>query len=116
MDMKKPFLGVFAALLVLLTLSFGFNNETKVNYGKFGGDGKTAPLIELNANKTFRYLDLTNKNNPIDITGSWKMVEQEVHLLNVSQKKVMKELEVIREGNCLKARKNFAFYTLCHCD
>lgn len=115
MDMKKPFLGAFGGLLVLLTLSFGFNSETNLNYGKFGGDGKTAPLIELNSNHTFRYLDLTDKNHPIDISGNWELVDQEVHLLNVSQKKVMKELEVIREGKCLKARKNFAFYTLCNC-
>lgn len=116
MDMKKPFLGAFGGLLVLLTLSFGFNSETKVNYGKFGGDGKTAPRIELNSNKTFHYLDLTDQNHPIDITGSWELAGQEVRLLNVSNKKVMKNLEVIREGKCLKARKNFAFYTLCNCD
>lgn len=115
MDMKKTFLGAFGALLVLLTLSFGFNSETKVTYGTFGGDGKTAPLIELKSDKTFHYLDLTDKNHPIDITGSWEMIDQEVHLLNVSQKKVMKKLEVIRDGKCLKARKNFAFYTLCSC-
>lgn len=89
------------------------SNEPK---GVYGGDGKTAPLIELRSDKTFHYLDLTNKNHPIDISGTWKMSGHTVRLLNVSQKGVMKDLEITREGKCLKARKKFAFYTLCNCN
>lgn len=114
--MKRLFLFSFGTLLAILSWSFGFSSDPEIRFGKFGGDGKTAPLIELKPDKTFHYLDLTKSSNPIDISGTWEIRNQEVHLLRVTQKHVMKELEIIRDGKCLKARKQFAFYTLCGCE
>lgn len=111
--MKQLFLFSFGAILAILSLSFGFSSAPEIHYGKFGGDGKTAPQIELKSDHTFHYVDLTKSSQPIDLSGTWEIKDQEVHLLNVTQKQVMKELEIIREGKCLKARKQFAFYTLC---
>lgn len=112
--MRRFFPIAFGAVLAIISFSFGWNSDPEIRYGKFGGDGKTAPQIELKSDHTFHYLDLTKSSNPINISGTWEIKDQEVHLLNVTQKQVMKELEIIREGKCLKARKQFAFYTLCH--
>ena len=113
--MKKAFLSfVFIALTGVL-LSFSKVPNANVSYGKFGGDGYSAPQITLNENHTFHYVDKTNKQSPIDITGTWTVVENELHLLDVTNKRVMDEFEITREGKCLKARKGMAFYTLCNC-
>ncbi len=108
---------VYFVLIAMTGLLFSFSKvpNASVSYGKFGGDGYSAPQITLNEDHTFHYVDKTNKNAPIDISGKWKIVEEELYLLDVNNKKVMDEFEITREGKCLKARKGMAFYTLCNC-
>ena len=113
----KTSAALFAFILLTgFLFSFSKTPNSTVSYGKFVGDGYSAPQIILNADYTFRYIDKTDKNAPIDISGKWKIVEEEVILLDVNNKKVMNELEITREGKCLKARKGMAFYTLCNCE
>jgi|SRR6218665_167686 len=113
--MKKSI--ALLALIALTGVLFSFAKvpNATISYGKFGGDGISAPQITLNEDHTFHYIDKTNKLSPIDITGTWTIIENEIHLLDVNNKQVMDELEIIREGKCLKARKGMSFYTLCNC-
>lgn len=95
--------------------SFSEVPTTTIRYGKFGGDGFTAPQLELNEDHTFHYIDNTNKHSPINFSGTWEIVENDVYLLGVNKQHVMDKLTIMREGKCLKARKGMAFYTLCNC-
>ena len=100
---------LFAALSIRATPK----PEQLIVFGNYGGDGVTGPAIVLNADYTFHYVDNTSPSHKIDITGKWEIVDQHVHLIDVTDKKVMTELDIVREGSCLKARKGMAFYTLC---
>lgn len=111
--MKTILLLSSAILVTLLFIQASPKPEQLIVFGNYGGDGETGPAIVLNPDYTFRYVDHTNPSHQIDITGKWEIVNQQVHLMNVTDKKVMTELEIVREGCCLKARKGMAFYTLC---
>ena len=110
----KTLLFLSSALLVaLLSIRATTEPEQLIVFGNYGGDGETGPAVVLNTDYTFHYVDNTSPAHRIDITGKWEIVDQHVHLIGVTDKKVMTELEIVREGCCLKARKGMAFYTLC---
>lgn len=98
-------------------LSFSSNAQNIVNEpkGNYGGDGKNAPNLQLNENHTFIYTDLTKPSKPIVSEGTWSLDADELILQPNSKANLNKRYTVIREGMCIKTRKNFAFYTLCHC-
>jgi hypothetical protein len=98
-------------------LSFNSNAQNMVNEprGNFGGDGKNAPSLQLNENHTFIYTDLTKISKPIVAEGTWSIESDELILQPSSKAKLNKRYTIIREGLCIKTRKNLAFYTLCNC-
>jgi len=99
-------------------LSFGSHAQNLVNEpkGSFGGNGKNAPNLQLNENHTFTYTDLTKVSKPIVAEGTWYLKNNEVILEpNSKSRKLNKRYTVIRDGLCVKTRKNFTFYTLCNC-
>ena len=112
----KQLLFIPAAALIALLFVQAESESPEIVFGTFGGDGNTAPRIELNADNTFHYIDNTKPSNPIDITGTWESTNSEVHLIDVNNRKVMDDLQIERDGKCLKARKGLAFYTLCNCN
>lgn len=99
-------------------LNLGFNTSTKgvEPKGIYGGDGKNAPSLQLNENHTFIYTDLTKPSKPIIASGTWSMKSDELILASDSKVKLNKHYTLIRDGLCIKTRKNFAFYTLCNCN
>lgn len=114
--MKKSLFILTIIAFAGTVFSFTRISTPEIAYGTFGGDGVNAPKIELNADHSFHYIDNTKPSNLIDITGTWTIENNEVHLLDVNNRKVMDELSIEREGKCLKARKGMAFYTLCNCN
>lgn len=98
-------------------LSFSTNAQSLVNEpkGSYGGDGKNAPNLQLNENHTFIYTDLTKTSKPIVAEGTWSLENNELILQSNSKARLNKKYTVIRDGLCVKTRKNFAFYTLCNC-
>lgn len=114
--MKKVLLSLALFFTTVIVVSATINTSPAINYGTFGGDGTTAPKIELKADHTFHYVDNTKKNQPIDISGTWTSGDGKVQLQDVKERRVMKEFNIEREGKCLKARKGMAFYTLCNCN
>nr|WP_294860991.1 hypothetical protein [uncultured Fluviicola sp.] len=103
------FIGIF--------LSFNSTAQNMVNEpkGNFGGDGKNAPSLQLNENHTFVYTDLTKASKPIVAEGTWSIESNELILNPDSKARLNKHYTLIREGLCIKTRKNLAFYTLCNC-
>ncbi len=98
-------------------LSFSSNAQNLVNEpkGSYGGNGKNAPNLQLNENHTFVYTDLTKASKPIIAEGTWSLENNELILRSESKAKLNRKYSVIRNGSCVKTRKNFAFYTLCNC-
>jgi hypothetical protein len=96
-------------------LSLNSNPGAKEPKGTYGGDGKNAPSLQLNENHTFVYTDLTKASKPIVAKGTWSIKEDELILQSDSKAKLNKRYTVIRDGVCIKTRKNLAFYTLCNC-
>lgn len=108
--------GLFLIFIGIL-LSSNSNAQNLVNEpkGSFGGDGKNAPNLQLNENHTFIYKDLTKASKPIIAEGTWSLENNELILQSDSKARLNKKYTVIRDGLCIKTRKNFAFYTLCNC-
>ncbi len=110
--MKALYLIFIGTLLSFSSNAQNFVNEPK---GSYGGDGKNAPNLQLNENHTFIYTDLTNPSKPILAEGTWSLENNELILQSDSKARLNKKYTVIRDGLCVKTRKNFAFYTLCNC-
>lgn len=104
-------------IFVGILLSFNSNAQNMANEpkGNFGGDGKNAPSLQLNENHTFVYTDLTKASKPIVAEGTWSIASDELILEPNSKTRLNRHYTLIREGMCIKTRKNFAFYTLCNC-
>lgn len=104
-------------IFVGIFLSFNSNAQNIVNEpkGNFGGDGKNAPSLQLNENHTFIYTDLTKASKPVVAEGTWSIESDELILKPDSKARLNKHYTIIREGMCIKTRKNLAFYTLCNC-
>jgi hypothetical protein len=114
--MKKGFFVALSATFILFCFSFGLDGEPKLNYGTFGGDGKNAPKIQINADHTFTYTDLTRKVKPISAKGTWSLKADEILLQPDTDVKLNKHYTLIREGKCIQTRKVAAIYTLCNCN
>ena len=110
--MKRHCLIFAGALLSFNSRAQNMVNEPK---GSFGGDGKNAPNLVLNENHTFVYTDLTKASRPIVAEGTWAVESNELILQPTSKTHLNKHYTLIREGMCIKTRKNLAFYTLCNC-
>lgn len=114
--MKTLFVSAFFLIAAPVYCLAYPGNGNNIEYGTFGGDGLSAPKLILNDDNTYHYIDKTDGKNPIDIIGTYYILDGEVILRDTNNKKVMNELQIVREGKCLKARKGAAFYTLCNCD
>lgn len=110
----KVFITVF--LLLFSGMAFSQTSET-LKTGNFGGNGTNAPKIELKEDHTFYYLDLTNLKTPIEFTGTWSVNNGKLQLSTPKavSRKAMTRFKVIRDGQCIQAKKGFTFYTLCIC-
>lgn len=110
--------------LVLITCigftlsAYQAKDSSTIATGTFGGNGRNAPQITLQQNGSFNYLDLTNPNKKINTNGTYEIKQNTLVLSNYqSENNIENEWKIVNDGNCLKARKNFAFYTLCmNCD
>lgn len=110
--MKAAYLFFAGNLLCFVSHAQNIINEPT---GSFGGNGINAPNLQLNANHTFVYTDLTKPSKPVVAEGTWSLKNDEVMLEPTSKTRLNRHYTLIREGSCIKTRKNFAFYTLCNC-
>ena len=107
------------SLILILAVAFGIsayqsNNSFTPSPGIYGGNGYTAPQITLQKDGTFLYKDLTNPKKEIETKGNYEVKENKLILsAYTSTNKIQNEWKIVNKGQCLKAKKNFAFYTLC---
>ncbi len=114
---------VFATLsLSLMLLSFTPPGSPKAHglrtgtYGvcgcaPAGGNGPTISLA-LDEDGSFRYVNGTDPEAPIDVTGHWETVKEKVTLWTASGEE-FETWTVDKNTNCLRSRKGLLFTRLC---
>jgi hypothetical protein len=77
--------------------------------------GNTQVKLSLNEDLTFHYIDKSDRSNPKDITGKWKLDKNVVRLsatapgINIHDK-----WKIDANGLCMKSRKGLTYYRLCN--
>lgn len=70
--------------------------------------------LTLDPDHTFRYIDNTNPENKLDVSGKWTEMEGDIYLTDypqgISNHKIWK---TEKDCPCLKSRKGMTFYRLC---
>lgn len=86
-------------------------------YGVCGCGSPTAPgpdlSLALHDDGTFHYVNGTDRNELVDVTGSWEMVKHQVTLWTASGEE-LETWSVDKNTNCLRSRKGLLFTRLCH--
>jgi hypothetical protein len=112
--MKKIILTPFI-LIILLTL-FSFTTPNELDFvGTYGVSENDPASIELtlNKNKTFTYMDLSNPNEQLNVTGDWEVKNNKILLKNyTSEFAFHTKWKILKEGMVAKSRKGMTFYTL----
>ncbi len=122
--MKTP--TVYAAfVLSLLLLSFtppGSSTPPALRTGTYGVCGcgtstATGPDISLalHDDHTFHYVNGTDPNEPMDITGNWELEGNKVTLRTAgTDDKVFETWTLDKNATCLRSREGLLFTRLCH--
>lgn len=115
--MKTLLSSVFVLLMLTLTSS---TPKNKVGaFEKFGtymgaGTAATSPLqLQLNADHTYSYKDLTNTRKQIQITGNWEQDGHRIYLKGHEEIKFHSNWKIDPNCLCLKSNKGMTFYRLC---
>jgi hypothetical protein len=115
---------VFATLsLSLMLLSFtppGSPSAPALRTGTYGVCGcetptATGPAISLalHDDRTYHYVNGTDRNELVDVTGSWE-IEKDKVILRTASNEEFATWTVDKNTSCLRTRKGFLFTRLCH--
>jgi hypothetical protein len=110
----------------LLLLAFTFPSSHSISVaqnvaGKYGvcvvDKEEAHPIsleLTLNTDNTFSYVDNTDPDNKIRLSGKWSMHDGDVILSDYpAVAKIMRIWKPEKDGSALKSRKGTAFYRLC---
>lgn len=110
-------------ILVLAAL-FSFKTKQKLDikavagtYGvcSYQSEGKSLLSLILKEDQTFHYIDKTNPNKPIDVTGNYELNNNQIVLKNYKTTyKFHTKWKIDGNTKCIKARKGLTFYRLCN--
>lgn len=110
-------------VLVLITI-FSFKNKQKLDvkavagtYGvcSYQSNDKAVLSLVLNLDNTFHYIDNTNPNKPIDVTGNYELNNNQIVLQNYKTTyQFHTKWKIDSNTKCIKARKGLTFYRLCN--
>lgn len=108
---------------LLLTGFTGANQLTGSGdpVGKYGvclTDGTQAHVLTveltLNPDNTFTYVDNSNDDEKINITGTWSLYEGDIYLANYPAGiKIFRIWKAEKNFAAIKSRKGTAYYRLC---
>jgi len=122
MNMKTRY--VLATLsLGLMLVSFtppGSPSAPSLRIGTYGvcGCGTTTATgpdisLALNNDQSFHYVNGTDRDELIDVTGSWEIKKDKV-ILRTASNEEFATWTVDKSTSCLRTRKGFLFTRLCH--
>jgi hypothetical protein len=114
---------ILISILVLATI-FSFKTKQKLDikavagtYGvcSYQSEGKSLLSLILNDDKTFHYIDKTNPNKPIDVTGNYELSNNQIVLQNFkTTHQFHTKWKIDGNTKCIKAHKGLNFYRLCN--
>lgn len=106
---------VFAILAFPLLLSLTTGDPVKnPASGTYGSADKSGMSLVLNDNETFLFTNYSDKENPIQIKGSWHSNDNEILLVTFEkQKEIATKWELEKDGSAIRSRKNLCWYRLC---
>lgn len=122
--MKKNLL--FPLLLLctsLLSFKGDGNKIIQLHTGTYGvcSTGSDAPgsgfSLQLSDDHTFRYINRSDAQKPVDVTGTWTQEGRSVHLAGYpAGSRIHDEWTIDRKNDhCLRSRKGMEFMRLCNC-
>ncbi len=115
---------VFATVsLSLMLLSFtppGSPSAPALRTGTYGVCGCETPTatgpnisLALNNDQSFHYVNGTDRDELVDVTGSWEIKKDKV-ILRTSSNEEFATWSVDKNTSCLRTRKGLLFSRLCH--
>ena len=86
-------------------------------YGTCVQDDSGKILLEVLPDSTFRFEDQVMRDEPVSMTGKWRIVGRYLMLdYDGEAKNLAKKWRFGSDDYCLKARSNLMFLRLCSCD
>lgn len=109
---------IVASLCLIASISQAQQATMDGKYGVCAMEGEQSRVISiqliLNQDNTFAYIDNTNADDKINVTGKWTIFEGDVYLSDFpSEVRIPKIWKAEKEQSALKSRKGTAFYRLC---
>ncbi len=110
--------------VLIVSFSFTISDDRPKTAGVAGKYGvcsyAEAPAQEisveltLNPDNTFHYIDNSNTENKIDVSGKWTLYEGDIYLTDYpTGKSIHKIWKTEKDSSCLKSRKGMTYYRLC---
>ncbi len=112
-NMNKYYTSIFAGVLMVL-MSFSNTEDPNVCGTYNGGDTSIVELL-LTPNHKFKYNDLSNMSNKIEVSGEWEIKKGWVYLKSVDDQEIKfhDKWKWDSKCNCIKSGKGMTFYRLC---
>jgi|688.fasta_scaffold06030_14 hypothetical protein len=121
--MKRiPILALLLAVCCSLAFTPSSVNDTEPSiagkYGVCGSEADEAHVISveliLNSDNTFSYIDNTDRDNKLHVSGKWSLYEGDVFLTDYPPGvRIHKIWKTEKNSTVLKSRKGTAYYRLC---
>ena len=105
---------IIAVSALLMLQSSRVADDLSGTYGVCSNAG----LVELSLNEdgTYHYLDRSDPNRIVDVTGRWEAVKNHVHLAHSDNIRFHTNWTISENGSVAKSRKGMAFYRLIRKD
>jgi hypothetical protein len=113
--MKKV---LFVSLaLVCFTLTGFISKVNPLSQSSLSGTyGKDILQLTLNPNHSFHYVNITDVNHPINVSGNWEQKGNRIFLItDKSFPKVNSIWKIDKNKHCLKSRRGIMFIRICNC-
>ena len=115
----KRLLFISAIFISFTLLSFQASKDSTAVTGSYGGsqiDGVVSIQLDINDDGSFRYINNTRTDNPVDVTGTWESNGSKIYLKNEDKEvKMPKKWKLDSKSPCLKASTGLQFIRLCDC-
>ena len=109
-------LGLQLSFLVVLCAIYSFTPVSNSSiYGVYGVSENDPSSIELTINKdqTFSFIDNSNPNKQINVSGKWEQKGRYIVLENDEYAHSFhQKWRVVKNGEVAKSRKGMTFYTI----
>lgn len=88
--------------------------QVKTGTYSYTSDADAQLLLQLNNDNTFRYVNITNPAQPIDLSGRWSLTGRVIVLGAYDENvKIANSWKIDKNDNCLRSRHGLLWTRLC---